>query len=337
MFLGDIPSEYLFEEAHETPFVAVTIAAKDDLAQWFGQRVPRRRRARSVCSPFVAERVERAVTPAASSGAAPSGFDAAADRYDSDEAGNRVLVHMRERVFRQLSHAFAPGSRLVELGSGTGTDAARLASERGCRVALVDVSPRLLERAEAKVQSASGGRLLGAHCMPARSVRELTQVYARNSFDGAYSNFGPLNCESDLRPVADGLAELVRPDGAVVLSIINRWCPTEVGWYALHRQWREATRRWNGPVRAAAYPGGPKDVLTFYYSSREVERAFASWFRVEHVEALPLLWPPPYLDFLVDRFDRLYRSLERFEERASRATALRQLGDHTLLRLRRRS
>jgi hypothetical protein len=146
---------------------------------------------------------------------------------------------------------------------------------------------------------------------------------------------GALNCEPDLVPVARALAELVRPGGALVLSLINRWCPAEVGWFAAHGQWREASRRWGGPVQAAAYPGGPRDVLTFYYSRREVAAAFSAGFRIEHVEALPLLWPPPYLDFLVARYERIFRALEPVERLAASAPVLRELGDHVLLRMRR--
>ena len=267
----------------------------------------------------------------------PVGFDAAAERYDDDERENVVLAHMRARAFVELCAAFAPGARLLELGSGTGTEAARLVRERGCRVALLDVAPRLLERASTKVRQASAGGLLGAHALPAAAAGSLVSTYGRASFDGAFSSFGPLNCEPRLEPVAAGLGDLVRPGGAVVLSIINRWCPTEVGWYALHRQWHMAARRWGGPIEAAAFPGGPKDVTTWYYSRRDVERAFSPGFAVEHVEALPLLWPPPYLDFLVVRHQRIFRALEPLERWAARRPVLRELGDHTLIRLRRRS
>ncbi len=155
------------------------------------------------------------------------GFDAAAPRYDADEAGNRVLAHMRARVERQLWTAFPPGSRLIELGSGTGTDAARLVANRGCRVALVDPSPQLLECACAKVRAARIDGLLGAHPLRAASVQRLSAIYGKGFFDGAYSNLGPLNCEPRLGPVAEGLRDLVRPGGALVLSIINRWCPSK--------------------------------------------------------------------------------------------------------------
>jgi SAM-dependent methyltransferase len=265
----------------------------------------------------------------------PVGFDAAADRYDADERENPVLAHMRRRAFQQLCMAFSPGARLIELGSGTGTEAARLAAERGCRVALVDVAPRLLDRAATKVRAARADGLLGTHCLRARAVGSLATVYGRHVFDGAYSSFGPLNCEPELEPVAEGLADLVRPGGGLVLSVINRWCPIEVGWYALHGQWRSAFRRFGGSVQAAAYSGGPKDVTTWYYSRGDLERAFSASFRVEHVEALPLLWPPPYLDFLVVRFERFFRSLEPIERWAAQRPVLRELGDHVLMRLRR--
>jgi SAM-dependent methyltransferase len=263
------------------------------------------------------------------------GFDAAADRYDADEDGNRVLAHMRARAFRQLSATFAPGARLIELGSGTGMEAARLV-DRGCRIALADVSPRLLDRAATRVRAARVDGLLGAHLVAARSVGDLVAVYGRGSFDGGYSSFGPLNCEPLLDPVAGGLADLVRPGGALVLSIINRWCPLEVAWFAAHARWRDAARRWGGPLNAAAYPGGPRDVRTWYYSRREIERAFSAAFQVEHAEALPLLWPPPYLDSVVARHEAFFHALEPVERWAASRPVLRDLGDHVLMRLRRR-
>ena len=265
-----------------------------------------------------------------------AGFDAAAARYDADEEGNPVLAHMRGRAFRALTTAFARGSRLLELGSGTGTEAARLVREHQCRVALLDPSAHLLARATTKVRAAGAEGLLGAHVLAAHDVRALVSIYGPSSFDGAYSSFGPLNCEPSLDPVALGLASLVRPGGSLVVSIINRWCPFEVGWFSLHGQWREARRRWGGPVQAAAYPGGPKDVRTFYYSRGAVVEAFGPHFRLDGVEALPLLLPPPYLDFLVTRFPRLFDVAGRLEPWAARLPVLHDLGDHVLVRMRRR-
>ncbi len=263
-------------------------------------------------------------------------FDAAVDRYDNDEHANRVLAHMRARVWAQMDRAFDRSSRLLELGSGTGTEAARLASEKRCQIALVDVAPQLLNRATAKVRSANPEGVLGAHQLAARQINDLVEVYGRNFFDGAYSTFGPLNCEPDLHPVADGLAQLLRSKAPLIVSIINRFCPPEVGWYLLHGDWTNATRRFRSGVQAAAFAGGPKDIATWYYSHRDITRAFSGSFVLESVEALPLLWPPPYLDFVVGRFPRTFQMLERLETRTSRLPVLRGWGDHVLMRLRRR-
>ncbi|HTQ44047.1 MAG TPA: methyltransferase domain-containing protein [Polyangiaceae bacterium] len=265
-----------------------------------------------------------------------SAFDSAAHRYDADEARNPAFEHIRARSFAHLRRAFAPGSTLLEIGSGTGTEAARLVAERGCRVALVDVSPSLLDAAARKVTAARSDGLLGRHVSPAASLGDLVATYGRGFFDGAYSSLGPLNCEPRLEPVAAGLAALVRPGGAVVLSPMNRWCLTEAAWFAAHRRWREAARRWGGPVQASVYPGGPRTVTTWYYSRREVVSAFGGPFRLEHAEALPFLWPPTYLGSLVARHATIFRALAPIEERTASWPVLRDLGDHVLLRFARR-
>lgn len=263
-------------------------------------------------------------------GPPPAGFDAAAPRYDADEGDNPILGHMRARAAVHFERHFRAGMRLLELGSGTGTEASRLAS-RGVRVALLDPSPRLLALASEKVERAAPGALVGAHGLRGRDVGRLVASYGEGGLDGAYSSFGPLNCEPDLTPVFDGLARLLPPGAPLVLSVINRYCPTESAWYGLHGQWGEMVRRWGGgPVWASAWPGGPKDVQTYYPSLGQVTRLLRPTFRRVHAEALPLLVPPPYLDFLWRRHPNVFRSLEPVERRLAVLPGLRHLGDHFL-------
>lgn len=179
-----------------------------------------------------------------------AGFSTAAITYDADEEGNPILLWMRERAARVMNRSFADGSLLLELGCGTGIEAERLAA-RGCRLVLTDVAPGMLERARAKV-SVIDGALQGAHLLPAARIGELVELYGRGSFDGAYSSFGPLNCEPDPRPVAEGLAALVRPGGRIVLSVINRICPQEILWYALHLDFKKCV------PSAGGAGGGPR-------------------------------------------------------------------------------
>lgn len=266
--------------------------------------------------------------------ATAEGFAEAARTYDQDEDGNILLVWMRERAARIMARAFPPGSTLIELGCGTGIEAARLVAG-GHRLVLTDVSPGMLEKAVPKVSAVRDGGLLGAHQMPAARIGELVERYGRASFDGAYSSFGPLNCEPDPAPVARGLAELVRPGGRVVLSVINRICPTEMMWYALHLNLKEATRRVRGPVLARAVPGGTLSVMTYYYSPADYIRAFSPHFRVLGYGALPVILPPPYLAHLMARVPRLFKALGRADDLVARLPLFRSMGDHFLMELER--
>lgn len=263
-----------------------------------------------------------------------AGFSTAAITYDADEEGNPILLWMRQRVADVMQGSFAAGDLLLELGCGTGIEAQRLAA-RGCRLVLTDVAPGMLERATAKV-GAIDGALHGGHLLPASRISELVERYGRGSFDGAYSSFGPLNCEPDARPVAEGLAALVRPGGRIVLSVINRVCPPEILWYALHLDFRNAFRRLGGPVMARAIPGIEPSVATWYYTPGDYRRAFRRDFRILNCRALPLLLPPPYLGHIARRMPRLLHLAGRIDDALSPLPVLRSLGDHFLMELERR-
>lgn len=262
--------------------------------------------------------------------ATAAGFSEAAPTYDQDEEGNLVLAWMRERSALVMERAFPPGSTLLELGCGTGIEASRLAATER-KLVLTDVSPAMLEQARAKVRATNPAAVLGAHEGPAAKVGELVEHYGRQSFDGAYSSFGPLNCEPDLRPVAEGLAALVKPGGRLVFSVINRVCPTEIAWFALHLEFKNARRRLAGPIKARAVPGGSLSVTTYYYSPGDFKRAFRPAFRVRSCRALPLLLPPPYLAHLVKRSPGFFGLLGRADDRLASLPLLQSLGDHFLI------
>src|SRR5277367_4684878 len=125
-------------------------------------------------------------------------FDSVAADYDGPRGNNSLIQDMRDEMWRWLGKTFTPGSRLVDLGCGTGLDAVHLA-KLGFRITATDWSPQMVARTIDRAQRESlddqvQALTLGAH--------ELQRLEGEGTFDGAYSNLGPLNCVPDLGDVS---------------------------------------------------------------------------------------------------------------------------------------
>lgn len=257
-------------------------------------------------------------------------FDSVAADYDGARGNNELIQDMREEMWRWLDATFAHGSRLIDLGCGTGLDAIRLAKQ-GHYVTATDWSPRMIDRTADRAARESVTQnvqtlAVGAH--------ELHRIDGHSLFDGAYSNLGPLNCVPDITAVAEQCARLLKPRGALVFTVIGRACPWEIGHYALKRDWGRVRVRFSRdmePVRM-----NKRTVWTRYYSPREFYRAFAPHFTLEHCRGVCVWAPPPYLTSVRQKHPRLYRALWRMDRRTAGWPLLRSMGDHFLIVMSRR-
>lgn len=254
-------------------------------------------------------------------------FDAAADGYDAAFTDRLLGRWLRAVVRERLAAAFPRGSHVLELGCGTGEDAVWLAG-RGVRVTATDASPAMLALAEAKAARAGVGdrvspALLDLHALQPGHPAE---AFPGGPFDGAFSNFGALNCLGDRRPLAESLAGLVRPGGHVVLVVIGPFCLWEIGWHLVHGRPRSAFRRLRGG--APAHVGGGARVPVWYPSPRRLREEFAPWFRHRETAALGVLLPPSYLAELVERRPHPFERVARLERLVAGRFPAPWLADH---------
>jgi O-antigen/teichoic acid export membrane protein/protein-L-isoaspartate O-methyltransferase len=263
-------------------------------------------------------------------------FDAVASEYDAiyGAEGNAVMTWMRRESLALLKEVFPPGSRLLEIGCGTGDEALHLA-RRGHTVLATDISPAMAAQTRAKARAAGLDDRIAALALPAGNLAALRLP---RPFDGAYASFGALNCEPDLDAVSAALARILQPGGRFVCSVMARWCPFETTWFLLHARPRAAVRRlrrgWQSmPVAGEA--GREVRVAARYLSARDVARAFEPAFTLERTMSLPLLLPPPYLDPVFRRRRSLFTRLEGWERRLRERWPWRTMGDHVALVLRR--
>ena len=252
---------------------------------------------------------------------AAAAFDAVAERFDARYGAWMSVASQRRAVRAALIEAFAPGAQLLEIGGGTGEDAAWLAGQ-GRTVLLTDVSPAMVRLATEKLR---GLGLPTPRVVPAEGLEAIGDD-AGAPFDGAFSNFAALNCVTDLAPVGRALATLVRPGGRVLIVLFGVCTPGEWMVELMRGNPRAAFRRVSrGSVAARV---GGHDFAVRYHRGRDLVRALSPGFRLVGRRGIGVFVPPSAAEPWISRHPRLLRVLERLDGLVARPLAL--LGDHVL-------
>lgn len=244
-------------------------------------------------------------------------FGLLARDYDREFTNTVIGQLMRQAVWDRLDARFQPGQRVLELNCGTGEDAVHL-GRRGIEVLATDISDGMVEIAAAKVKLEGLSGLVQVRRIALEEIGALETVPC----DGAFSNFGGLNCVSDLSFVARALAARLRPGATAILCVMGPVAPWEWAWFLSHGQPRKAFRRM---LRGGCEWRG----LTIRYPSiGTLRNAFSPMFRQLRVAALGAFPPPLYTGAWA-------KLLNRCERRVETIPPLPWLADHYILELER--
>lgn len=247
--------------------------------------------------------------------ASPAGlaFDRVADRYDALWSETAIGRQQRLAVWQCADRLFARGSRVLDFGCGSGVDAVHL-MQAGVEVVGIDASAEMVRLARARGVNAR--RL---------DIEELDGI--DGLFDGALSDFGALNCVSDLMPVARSLGRLIRSGGHVALCVLGRSCVWEMAHFLRRGHWAKAFRRYRRGACASSL-----GVRVYYHSAEQIRRAFAPQFQLVDWRGIGVCVPPSYVSTLSARAIGRAASMDR---RLAGLPLLRGLGDHRLFVFRR--
>jgi ubiquinone/menaquinone biosynthesis C-methylase UbiE len=257
-------------------------------------------------------------------------FDAVANRYDETFTSSSIGRAQRLAVWAEMAKAFRPGDRALEIGCGTGVDACFLA-ERGVRVTACDISSQMIAVATRRVQENGLQKLVRPLVLRAEDIGTFS---TEELFDGAFSNFGVLNCVEDLRRLARDLAKLLKPGATVLLCWMAPYCLWEMFWYLAQGRTDKAFRRLHRDGVTATIGDG-SFVRIRYPSVSSLARAFTPEFRLKSVKGIGIAVPPSYLESWARRHPRWLQLCERCDSCVARCPGVRALADHVLVRLQR--
>lgn len=237
-------------------------------------------------------------------------YDRAAADYDSQVQGD---AWMRSALWERYARLFGPGHSILDVGSGTGIDALFLA-RNGVRVLGVDVSPSMISEARAKLMNARLEDLVEFRVMDVAQLGGLRG----SGFDGIISAFASLSTVADLDGFAIDAARLLKPQGTLLIHLLNRWSIWE--WLGLVRKGRFLATRHLGLHLDRNFVIGGRSVRHYLYHAHEAYgRFFAERFRLRRAYGLGILrpphtfrWVPPAVVTALDRLERPLRARRPF-------------------------
>ena len=254
-------------------------------------------------------------------GAAALAFDSIAEDFDQRFESWRSVEAQRREIRRVLMAAFPAGSRLIEVGGGTGTDALWMA-EHGRQILMTDAAPAMVAAASAKC----GDRVRTALAAAEEMDRVADELHGEALFDGAYSVFAGLNCVRDLRSFGRGISRLLRPGAPLMLVVFGTCCPGEMIVETLRGRPGNVWRRFKRVDVTARVNG--REFAVHYHRKKDLERALEPWFRLEARQGIGVFVPPSAAEPWMSRHPRLLGVLEALDRVAGRPLA--PFADHIL-------
>ena len=251
-------------------------------------------------------------------------YDANCSRYEEFYWRNQTLQRIRQAFREQLKRQSLHNKTVLEIGTGPGIDLVHFAKIfPSSKFYGVDVSDMMFTYANEKLQKSG--------CKNVRlalgSIEDIPDLYPAVKFDLIYVFFGALNTVKNLSAAAQYLEQILKPQGKMVLTFVNKYYLAEIGIRLLKGDFKNAFARqkkvWHGYSKE-------KTVESYCYSPHKIELSFAPFFVPTFRQGYSILYPAWYRNGWVKKLGpRISRLLWRADELLNRTWAW-QWGEYTL-------
>jgi ubiquinone/menaquinone biosynthesis C-methylase UbiE len=245
--------------------------------------------------------------------------------FDEIYSSNAIINYKRARVRDHVLQYLKPGSRILELNSGTGEDALFFAKQ-GHYVHATDISTgmqNILEQKSAPYRD----RISFETC----SFTQLSQLNQKGPYDHIFSNFGGLNCTGELGKVLLSFDTLLKPGGKVTLVIITPFCLWET-LLIFKGKFKTALRRLFSSKGRLAHVEGAY-FKCFYYNNSFVINTLQNSFKALKIEGLCTIVPPSYIEGFAEKHPKTYKFLQNKEDKLKSTWPWKYIGDYFIISL----
>ena len=259
-------------------------------------------------------------------------FDLQARNYTANILKNPISLWQREVTIEHLSRIFKPGRTVLEIGCGTGLETIPI-SEKGVNVVALDISQEMLDILDSRVRERNIRARIRTRQLSSSEISEIKSdsLFPPGGFDGAFSNFGAVNLEKNLKEFSKELSSILKPGALVSFAVWNRFCLTDASLRFLKLKGPMFRERFSGRVKASGESKYSLDTMT--YTPSEYYSHFATEFQINSIFALPALLVPPSeyaskLSFLL--------KLRRLDYWLGRLPLFRRIGDNYVITMQKR-
>jgi len=250
--------------------------------------------------------------------------------FDKIYSPNEIIQYKRKRV-RDVVNRYLPAeSDILELNAGTGEDTIYFANE-GHRVHATDIAAGMLEQLKQKAATyIVNTNVTTEQC----SFTALGNLEKKGPYNLIFSNFAGLNCTGQLDEVLRSFNVLLKDNGLVVLVVLPPFCLWEI-FLALRGNFKAAFRRFGSKNGVDAHIEGVY-FKCWYYKPKYIADMLRDDFEVLDIEGLCSIVPPSYFEQFPKKHPRLYKLLQRLENRFKSSWPWRSIGDYYIIALRKK-
>ncbi|MFT3793551.1 class I SAM-dependent methyltransferase [Flavobacterium sp.] len=256
-------------------------------------------------------------------------FDKAAKQYDTAFTHSVIGKAQRKRVYALLSEVLKKQNpkKILEINCGTGEDAFWLARQN-YEVVATDISEAMIAVAQSKSDTANPVFFQA-------DINDLPHPFSGEQFDLIFSNFGGLNCLSEIRLELffKNAAELLSENGQLVLVIMPKNTKWEQFYFLAKANFQEAFRR---KSHSAIANVDGQSVLTYYHNPSKTAALASGYFDLKTVHPIGFFVPPSYLEPHFSKKQKLVSFLDSCDIALANSGFLARHADHYLINLQKR-